>query len=54
MSGNPAISIPCGWTKDDLPVGLQIVGPWLKEKDVLLAAAAIEVEKPWSHNRPSF
>jgi aspartyl-tRNA(Asn)/glutamyl-tRNA(Gln) amidotransferase subunit A len=54
MSGNPAISVPCGWTKDDLPVGLQIVGPWLKEKDVLLAAAAIEVEKPWSHKRPSF
>jgi aspartyl-tRNA(Asn)/glutamyl-tRNA(Gln) amidotransferase subunit A len=54
MSGNPAISIPCGWTKDDLPVGLQIVGPWMKEKDILLAAAAIEVEKPWSHKRPSF
>jgi aspartyl-tRNA(Asn)/glutamyl-tRNA(Gln) amidotransferase subunit A len=54
MSGNPAISVPCGWTKDHLPVGLQIVGPWMNEKYVLLAAAAIEVDKPWSHKRPSF
>jgi len=52
MSGNPAISIPCGWNDEGLPVGLQIVGPWLKERDVLQAAAAFESAKPWADRVP--
>jgi amidase len=40
LVGMPAISIPCGWTNDGLPVGLQIVGPRLREDRVLEAAAA--------------
>jgi len=40
--GLPAISIPCGFTKDGLPIGLQIAGPHWREDVVLRAAAAYE------------
>jgi aspartyl-tRNA(Asn)/glutamyl-tRNA(Gln) amidotransferase subunit A len=52
LTGNPAVSIPCGWTQEGLPVGLQIVGPWLAEKSILLAAAAFEIVRPWATKRP--
>lgn len=52
MAGNPALSIPCGWTNENLPVGLQIVGPWLAESKILQAAAAFEAARPWSDRRP--
>jgi Asp-tRNA(Asn)/Glu-tRNA(Gln) amidotransferase A subunit family amidase len=52
MTGNPAISIPCGWTPDNMPVGLHIVGPWLGEDMILRAAAAFERAKPWADKRP--
>jgi aspartyl-tRNA(Asn)/glutamyl-tRNA(Gln) amidotransferase subunit A len=40
--GIPAMSIPCGFTKEGLPVGLQIVGPPRREDTVLRLGAAIE------------
>jgi aspartyl-tRNA(Asn)/glutamyl-tRNA(Gln) amidotransferase subunit A len=40
--GLPAISVPCGFTKQALPIGLQIVGPPGGEKRVLRAAYAYE------------
>ena len=48
----PAISVPCGFTRDGLPVGLQIAGRWRDEPGVLRAAAAFEHATPWSHHRP--
>jgi amidase len=48
----PAISVPCGFTRDGLPVGLQIAGRWRDEAGVLRAAAAFEQAAPWSHHRP--
>jgi aspartyl-tRNA(Asn)/glutamyl-tRNA(Gln) amidotransferase subunit A len=43
----PAASVPCGMTKDGLPVGLQIVGPLLHDDLVLRAARAFETARPW-------
>jgi Asp-tRNA(Asn)/Glu-tRNA(Gln) amidotransferase A subunit family amidase len=53
MMGLPAISVPCGLTRDGLPVGLQIVGRRLADGSVLRAAAAFEAIAPWSGRRPS-
>jgi aspartyl-tRNA(Asn)/glutamyl-tRNA(Gln) amidotransferase subunit A len=53
MSGNPAASVPCGFTEAGLPVGLQIVGKRTDELSVLRAAAAFESSRPWQHIRPS-
>ncbi len=52
LTGHPAASIPCGWTKDGLPVGLQIIGRRLDEATVLQASKAFEDLKPWQKKRP--
>jgi aspartyl-tRNA(Asn)/glutamyl-tRNA(Gln) amidotransferase subunit A len=49
---NPAASVPCGFTQDGLPVGLQIVGRRLDDAGVLAAAAAFETACPWADKRP--
>lgn len=52
-SGHPAASVPCGFTKAGLPVGLQIVGRTQREETVLQAAYAFEQARPWAHHRPT-
>jgi Asp-tRNA(Asn)/Glu-tRNA(Gln) amidotransferase A subunit family amidase len=52
MTGCPSISVPCGFTPEGVPVGMQIVGPRLREDRVLRAAAAFERAAPWAHRRP--
>jgi amidase len=52
LTGLPAISIPCGFTQDGLPVGLQIVGRRRQETMVLTAAAAFEQAAPWAGHLP--
>jgi amidase len=47
VTGLPAISVPCGFTRSGLPVGLQIVGRRRQEAAVLRAAAAFEAAAPW-------
>jgi aspartyl-tRNA(Asn)/glutamyl-tRNA(Gln) amidotransferase subunit A len=52
MSWNPAASVPCGFTADGLPVGLQIVGRRFDDLGVLQASAVFEQAVPWAHRRP--
>lgn len=46
ITGLPAISVPCGFTSDGLPVGLQVVGRRLREDSVLESAAAYAAACP--------
>jgi Asp-tRNA(Asn)/Glu-tRNA(Gln) amidotransferase A subunit family amidase len=52
LTGYPAANVPCGFTREGLPVGLQIVGRWHRETDVFRAAAAFEALQPWAQRRP--
>jgi amidase len=52
VTGLPVISVPCGFTKSGLPVGLQIVGRRRQEAMVLRAAAAFEAAAPWADRIP--
>ncbi|MBI3990069.1 MAG: amidase, partial [candidate division NC10 bacterium] len=52
LTGQPAASVPCGWTKEHLPVGLHIVGRRFDEVTVLKAAAAFEAASSWADRRP--
>ena len=52
ITGLPAISIPCGFTSEGFPVGLQVVGRRLAEATVLKAAAAFEALAPWHDKKP--
>jgi aspartyl-tRNA(Asn)/glutamyl-tRNA(Gln) amidotransferase subunit A len=50
--GLPAISVPCGFTKAGLPIGLQIVGARFDEARVLAMAHAYERATEWHKRRP--
>ena len=52
LTRQPAASVPCGFTADGRPVGLQIVGPPHGDALVLRAARAFETARPWSARRP--
>lgn len=52
MTGQPAASVPCGFTRDGLPIGLQIVGRRFDDRTVLRAAAAFEKARPWAGKKP--
>ncbi len=52
LTGQPAASIPAGWTKSGLPVGLQIIGDRFADLLVLQAARAFEQIQPWAQLRP--
>jgi aspartyl-tRNA(Asn)/glutamyl-tRNA(Gln) amidotransferase subunit A len=53
MTGQPAITVPCGFTSSGLPVGLQIIGHRHADGMVLRAAAAFEAARPWAAHRPT-
>lgn len=52
LSGMPAATVPCGFTKDGLPVGLQIVGKRFDDLGVLQASQAFAKACPWAARRP--
>ena len=53
MTGQPAATVPAGFTKDGLPVGMQIIGRHLDDTTVLKASAAFEQARPWGHQWPA-
>jgi aspartyl-tRNA(Asn)/glutamyl-tRNA(Gln) amidotransferase subunit A len=53
VTGQPAASVPAGFTDDGRPVGLQIVGRRHADRTVLAASAAYEAACPWHARRPS-
>lgn len=54
LTQQPAASVPCGFTKAGLPVGLQIVGPMHDDRRVLRAARAFEKLRPWQSTYARF
>jgi len=52
LSGQPAASVPCGFSTDGLPVGLQIVARPGEEATLLRASAAFEEARPWHDKIP--
>ncbi|GAA4058799.1 amidase [Actinomadura miaoliensis] len=52
MTQQPAASLPCGFTAEGLPVGLQVVGPRHADARVLAACRAYERARPWHDRRP--
>jgi aspartyl-tRNA(Asn)/glutamyl-tRNA(Gln) amidotransferase subunit A len=52
LTGQPAATVPAGWTAEGLPVGLQIVGRHLDDPMVMRASAAFEAAAPWRDKWP--
>lgn len=52
LSGVPAISLPCGLTKENLPVGLQILSAPFCEENLFRAAYAFEQNTEWHKKKP--
>ena len=50
----PALSVPCGWDGEGLPIGLQVVGRRWREDTVLRIGRAVEVALPDARRRPPF
>jgi aspartyl-tRNA(Asn)/glutamyl-tRNA(Gln) amidotransferase subunit A len=51
--GLPAISLPCGFTREGLPIGLEIAGPHFSESKILALAQAYERATDWHARKPN-
>ncbi|MPZ49370.1 MAG: amidase [Dehalococcoidia bacterium] len=52
VAGNPAISVPCGFTAEGMPIGLSLAGRWWEEGLVLGAAHAYQQVTDWHKRAP--
>jgi Asp-tRNA(Asn)/Glu-tRNA(Gln) amidotransferase A subunit family amidase len=52
LTGFPAMSIPCGFTREGLPVGMQLLGPRWGEARLLAVALAYEEATEWHERHP--
>jgi aspartyl-tRNA(Asn)/glutamyl-tRNA(Gln) amidotransferase subunit A len=52
LSGLPAISVPCGYTKARLPMGLHLTGRAWDESTIFRMADAYERATPWTTHHP--
>ena len=53
LAGNPAVSVPCGFSKAGLPIGLQLIGRPFEEETLLRGAYAYEQTTNWRAKRPN-
>jgi aspartyl-tRNA(Asn)/glutamyl-tRNA(Gln) amidotransferase subunit A len=52
LTGHPALSVPAGFTREGLPVGLQLVARWHAEADLFAAARVLEDKLRWFERVP--
>lgn len=52
-AGLPALALPCAPSREGLPVGMQLVGPYGSDLQLLELGAAFEAAHPWAHRWPS-
>jgi aspartyl-tRNA(Asn)/glutamyl-tRNA(Gln) amidotransferase subunit A len=54
LAGLPALSMPCGFTSQGLPIGVQLQAPAFEEERLLRAAHMYQQATDWAGRRPSF
>ena len=52
ITGDPAMSVPLFWNKEDVPVGVQFAAPFAAEATLFRLAAQLEKARPWAARRP--
>jgi aspartyl-tRNA(Asn)/glutamyl-tRNA(Gln) amidotransferase subunit A len=52
LAGIASVSLPCGFTKAGLPIGLQLQAPPFEEEKLLRVARTYERETDWHRRRP--
>lgn len=53
LTGNPAVSLPCGFAADGLPVGIQLIARPGEDSRLMRVAALFEAARPWAQHRPA-
>lgn len=52
LCGLPAITVPCGFSKEKLPIGIQFMGRALQDAKVIAAANLFQAHTDWHRKRP--
>ena len=52
LAGIPGLSVPCGFTKSGLPIGMQLLAPAFAEENLLRTARVFEKATDWHTKRP--
>ncbi|MFW9928919.1 MAG: amidase [Candidatus Thorarchaeota archaeon] len=52
LTGQPAMSVPLHWTKENIPIGTHFIGRWGKDETLLKLARQLEIAYPWHKRFP--
>ncbi|TIS94877.1 amidase, partial [Mesorhizobium sp.] len=52
LCGLPAATVPCGRDSSGMPIGLQMIAPWMRESSIIALAGAFEQMRPWAKEWP--